>query len=313
VYRPDRWKGFREDYRFTGKEEDVEVGLQYFGKRFLSPYLNRWVSPDPLSLHSPTSGDPNVLAYVRGSVLKSVDPFGLDSRTTVRGDEIQVSTTIHVRTTGKNGADLSKFIEHLNEDAVNVFKDSTARINGKNYKISFNVNFEAYREGSVIRDGDNIMTFNDAKALRSGRAFVSEGRHAHMKSANFGDSSVMHETGHLLGLIDRYKKTKTGQFVSESPKWNYNLMGVDPRPGPPTHGKLLASSQIQYMASRAVASHERQLDSKLASLKVLVMNQRAQRDPRSKDVGANAYWLHLEYQNTRTRSVQRAKPYLEPP
>jgi hypothetical protein len=34
-YRPDRWKGFREDYRFTGKEEDIEVGLTYFGKRFL--------------------------------------------------------------------------------------------------------------------------------------------------------------------------------------------------------------------------------------------------------------------------------------
>src|SRR5690606_15317690 len=27
-YRPGRWASFREDYRFTGKEEDVEVGLQ---------------------------------------------------------------------------------------------------------------------------------------------------------------------------------------------------------------------------------------------------------------------------------------------
>jgi hypothetical protein len=32
-YRPDRWSNFRKDYRFTGKEEDVDVGLQYFGKR----------------------------------------------------------------------------------------------------------------------------------------------------------------------------------------------------------------------------------------------------------------------------------------
>ncbi|MCC6903010.1 MAG: hypothetical protein IT377_28835, partial [Polyangiaceae bacterium] len=40
-YRPDRWKGFREDYGFTGKEEDVEVGLQYFGKRYYAPLLNR--------------------------------------------------------------------------------------------------------------------------------------------------------------------------------------------------------------------------------------------------------------------------------
>jgi len=47
-YRPERWAGFREDYRFTGKEEDVEVGLAYFGKRFLFSYIGRWASADPL-------------------------------------------------------------------------------------------------------------------------------------------------------------------------------------------------------------------------------------------------------------------------
>jgi len=41
-YRPARWSGFREDYRFTGKEEDVEVGVQYFGKRYLAASLGRW-------------------------------------------------------------------------------------------------------------------------------------------------------------------------------------------------------------------------------------------------------------------------------
>ena len=34
-----------------GKEEDVEVGLVYFGKRYLNPQLGRWVSPDPLAIH----------------------------------------------------------------------------------------------------------------------------------------------------------------------------------------------------------------------------------------------------------------------
>ncbi len=76
-YRPDRWKGFREDYGFTGKEEDVEVGLQYFGKRFLSPYLGRWISPDPLAVHSPGSADLNLYAYVNGALLKDTDPQGL--------------------------------------------------------------------------------------------------------------------------------------------------------------------------------------------------------------------------------------------
>ena len=76
-YRPDRWNGLREDYRFTGKEEDVEVGLQYFGKRFLSPYIGRWVSADPSAVQNPGSTDPNLYAYVSGQVLRSVDPVGL--------------------------------------------------------------------------------------------------------------------------------------------------------------------------------------------------------------------------------------------
>jgi RHS repeat-associated protein len=63
--------------RFTGKEEDVEVGLQYFGKRYLSPYLGRWISLDPLAVHAPGSADLNLYAYVSGAVLKSVDPLGL--------------------------------------------------------------------------------------------------------------------------------------------------------------------------------------------------------------------------------------------
>jgi RHS repeat-associated protein len=76
-YRPDRWKGFREDYRFTGKEEDIEVGLEYFGKRYLNPYLGVWVSADPLGVHSPGEADLNSYAYVHGQVLGAVDLVGL--------------------------------------------------------------------------------------------------------------------------------------------------------------------------------------------------------------------------------------------
>ena len=76
-YRPGRWEHFREDYKFTGKEEDVEVGLQYFGKRFLSAHLQRWVTADPLAVHAPGAADLNLYAYVRGRALKAVDPAGL--------------------------------------------------------------------------------------------------------------------------------------------------------------------------------------------------------------------------------------------
>jgi RHS repeat-associated protein len=76
-YRPDRWQGFREEYKFTGKEDDVEVGLTYFGARYYSAQLGRWVSPDPLAIHG-IAGDLNPYAYVRGRVVRSVDATGLD-------------------------------------------------------------------------------------------------------------------------------------------------------------------------------------------------------------------------------------------
>lgn len=76
-YRPARWAGFREDYRFTGKEEDIEVGLTYFGARYLNTNLRRWISPDPLTIHG-GAGDSDPYAYVAGRVLAAVDLFGLD-------------------------------------------------------------------------------------------------------------------------------------------------------------------------------------------------------------------------------------------
>ena len=96
-YRPDRWANFREDYRFTGKEEDVEVGLQFFGKRYLNPLLGRWVSADPLAVHVPGEADFNLYAYVSGRALQLVDPLGLQSEgiaaASASGDMAQVNTS----------------------------------------------------------------------------------------------------------------------------------------------------------------------------------------------------------------------------
>ena len=78
-YRPDRWDAYRDDYRFTGKEEDVEVGLLYFGKRYLNPTLGRWMSVDPTTIHE-SGADLNGYAYVHGRLLSASDPVGLEER-----------------------------------------------------------------------------------------------------------------------------------------------------------------------------------------------------------------------------------------
>jgi len=64
---------------FTGKEHDFESGLDYFGARFNSSSMGRFMSPDPAnagaSLDSPQSW--NAYSYVLNNPLTYIDPSGL--------------------------------------------------------------------------------------------------------------------------------------------------------------------------------------------------------------------------------------------
>ena len=65
-------------YKFTAKERDVESGLDYFGARFNTSYLGRFMSPDSVAndweLRSPQTW--NRYAYARNNPLIYVDPDG---------------------------------------------------------------------------------------------------------------------------------------------------------------------------------------------------------------------------------------------
>jgi len=61
------------DYKFTGKKRDIETGLDYFGARYYSNGLGRWVSADwsaaPVPVPYADFNDPqslNLYAYVGG-------------------------------------------------------------------------------------------------------------------------------------------------------------------------------------------------------------------------------------------------------
>lgn len=67
-----------EPLGFTGKEGDDEVGLTYFGERYLLQHLGRWASPDPLHVHQAGGGEfGNSFHYVGGNLLQTRDPLGL--------------------------------------------------------------------------------------------------------------------------------------------------------------------------------------------------------------------------------------------
>lgn len=65
--------------RFSGKERDVETGLDYFGARYNSSTQGRFTSPDPV-FASAKPGAPqswNRYAYVQNNPLAFIDPDGM--------------------------------------------------------------------------------------------------------------------------------------------------------------------------------------------------------------------------------------------
>jgi RHS repeat-associated protein len=61
-------------YDWTGREFDVETGLQYNRARYYDPGTGRWISQDPMGFDA---GDSNLYRYVSNSPTRDVDPSGL--------------------------------------------------------------------------------------------------------------------------------------------------------------------------------------------------------------------------------------------
>jgi RHS repeat-associated protein len=62
-------------YRYHGKERDDETGLYYYGARYFSPWLGRWMSADPAGLRDGI----NMFAYARNNPISRADPTGTQS------------------------------------------------------------------------------------------------------------------------------------------------------------------------------------------------------------------------------------------
>ena len=85
-----------QPWRFSTKQFDAETGLGYWGYRYYSPGLGRWMSRDPIGL----SDGPNELAYVRNRPTVAIDPLGLDIYQAPRPDFVK-------KACGKCGADIT--------------------------------------------------------------------------------------------------------------------------------------------------------------------------------------------------------------
>ena len=76
--RPGGTGALPTDIGFTGqRREDAGLGsLMFYQARYMSPYLNRWLQPDPIVPEAGNPQDLNRYSYVRNNPLKYTDPTG---------------------------------------------------------------------------------------------------------------------------------------------------------------------------------------------------------------------------------------------
>ncbi|GAB5547991.1 MAG: hypothetical protein SangKO_077510 [Sandaracinaceae bacterium] len=149
---------------FTGKEADEEVGVVYFGERYLIPRLGRWASqPDPLHVHAVGGGEAlNSYHYVSGSLLQARDPLGLS---------VELSAENRARLDGGEYGALTQVRETATElqmDPVIPTESSGVTI-GWGYDIRGQPNAETVREDmlAIGLDEDQAQLMADAHGAAS--------------------------------------------------------------------------------------------------------------------------------------------------
>jgi RHS repeat-associated protein len=205
-------------YRFTRKERDAEHGLLNFESRLLWPAVARFLRVDSLadkfkaqSLHAPQVLNP--YAYCQNNPLTRMDADGREARVIIHDDNritIQVAIQyVGPMATKRNIAIANKGIE----------KYWTGKFGRYNVKMEV---IDPAKDPSLKPAVVTLTSKDDKnKYLRSFVKIEADTGQWNPRDSDFAWTAA-HETGHLMGLDDRYTDKK-----GADKGWRGNMMAED--------------------------------------------------------------------------------------
>ncbi len=237
--------------RISGKERDVETGLDYFGARYYSGPQGRFTSPDlgAYKLEDPQTF--NRYAYVNNNPLKYIDPTGKEAEYVI--DEKKKTITIRASITiyGPNAtaAYAAKLKGAMEAAWKGSYKDPKT---GAVYKVSTVADVSVYNPllGSGLSARNAFYVGNDVSRSNF------EYRHTDPRfpSRYPGDPGVYtgalnpaagaerHEAGHVLGEPDDYWQDPIRGATGPQPGHAGHLMAD-------SHAKMAAQDEIDRIGS----------------------------------------------------------------
>jgi len=194
------------DYKYTGKEKDDDTGLYYYGARYYSPSIGRFIQADALRgvLADPLSL--NRYAYVRNNPLKFVDPTGnLNTDSTSQSQTEEKTKIALVQVSGYNGKINTDFIES-HQNLVNL-------LSKQGYKVITQIISSESELIQGIKDAGKIGKISSYTVLTHG---TSNSLHFDSFTNSEGALDVDDVTRlkKLEGLSDNFACGATGQLGS---------------------------------------------------------------------------------------------------
>lgn len=213
-------------FRYSGKERDDGSGLYYYGARYLSPWLARWISPDP---SGPTDGL-NLYAFARNNPLTFVDP---------NGNVIEVATKTEGRVTTHTIKMTARLIDETRSYSEGELQTLTAKLR-ESFKKAFAFENSLFKKNVTLRyQSELTLSVGGEPARNEHIVRIVDALPPGHSSDAVGSAPIGHKAIYVLSSFIQGKLNQPEPYISITHEFGHT-MGLEHVPtGTAYEGNLM--------------------------------------------------------------------------